>query len=183
MKFILIFLIPLILITATLQFFFYQEIQKNTEINDFFTQDKQLTSYSQQEIIHLQEVKTLFINSLTAIIIFLLLLIFLTLKLSKQDLMKYSFHGFILTIAVILSLFLFKFDTVFIKFHEMFFSGSNWLLSSDSLLIQQYPQEYFQSMFKKIISIIILTSIIFAISLKRMMKSVCYTCSNSKSIR
>lgn len=163
MKKILIVLIPIILILANLQFFFYKEIRSYPELNNFFTKGKPITSYSEQEITHLHEIKVLLKNSLDALMISILFFIIASSVLKKRVLINNYLYGLMLTLMIILLLFLFKFDFIFIKFHEIFFTGTNWLLPETSLLIKQFPKEYFIKITFKII-LAILIEIIFGIT-------------------
>lgn len=164
MKKILIVLIPIILIIANLQFFFYKEVRNYPELNDFFTKDKPLTNYSEQEINHLQEIKILLKNSLNALIISLLFFMIASLALRKKALINNYLYGFIFTLILLIPLFLFKFDFIFVTFHKILFIGTNWLLPENSLLIQQFPQEYFLKTALKIV-LVIITEVILGITL------------------
>ena len=143
MKKILIVLIPIILILANIQFFFYKEVKAYPELNDFFTKGKSLTSYSEKEVTHLYEVKSLLKNSLDALIISIFFFIIASLALKKKALISNYLYGCIFTLILFISLFFFDFDFLFVKFHKILFTGTNWLLPADSLLIQQFSQKYF----------------------------------------
>lgn len=174
MKKILIVLIPIILIIANIQFFFYKEVRSYPELNDFFMKDKPVTNYSEQEVTHLQEVKTLLKNSLNALMVSLLFFTIASLALKKKALINNYLYGLIFTLILIIPLFLFKFDFIFIKFHEILFTGTNWLLPEDSLLIQQFPQEYFLRIALNIglaIIIEVILGIIFLSELLRKIKT------------
>lgn len=149
-------LIFLLLFITTTNLIFLIEISKDKALKDFFYNSEQLPDdYSQKEKIHMQEVKDLIIKSL----IFNLILIIIFLIINKKiDFKHAGYMGLIITtILLILSL---SFQTFFHNFHLIFFNSTNWLLPANSILIQNYPINYFQTVFITIIILLIIENII-----------------------
>jgi len=144
---IAIWVIFILLLTINITFLI--EISKNKELNDFFYKGEPLSNkYLEVEKIHMQEVKDLVSYSLS-LSLFLLILIFLTTR--KPELEKI---GKSLIVISILSIFgAISFQSFFHTFHLLFFNSNNWLLPSNSILIQTYPLEYWKNKFIQIIII------------------------------
>jgi len=149
-------LIFLLLFTTTINLVFLIEISKDKELKDFFYSSEQLSEdYSQKEKTHMQEVKDLVIKSL----IFNLILIIIFLIVNKKINFKHvGYTGLILSgILLIASL---SFQAFFHNFHLLFFRSTNWLLPANSVLIQNYPANYFQTIFLTIIFLLVIENII-----------------------
>lgn len=117
----------------------------------FQGQELEETSYSQREVLHLKDVRTLIWASWTFIIIFSLLIIYLLIKNKnyKKELYKGGIYSLI-TIAIF-SFSLLFFTQFFTLFHEILFTNDLWLLPTDSLLIQMFPERFFIQSTKQIL--------------------------------
>lgn len=112
---------------------------------------------------HMVDVKRLFSQGRLLRVIFLPF-IFLLIQQTKKD--RGFFRKFVIAYGVFLSLFgliavlgtLF-FQKAFVKFHHLFFSNEDWLLSpKDSIIINLMPEGFFMDMAKYIAIIFFLLS-------------------------
>ncbi len=162
--FIIIILLPIFIFTSSFNFAFFNEIKNYEELDNFFNGGEDLDSFSEKEVIHLEEVRVLVSNSAGAMLVSLMLLIcslFILSYGSKQDIGKAIIYGSFLTLVLSLILFIFtlvNFDVLFLNFHKIFFRGDNWLLDENSLLIQMFPFSFFLNIAKKIFLVIFLES-------------------------
>ena len=112
----------------------------------------------------MQGVKNLAINSLLINLILLIPSVYL-LKKKKINLKLSGCIGLIITsILLIFSLF---FQTFFNYFHLIFFNSTNYILPSNSRLIQDYPLIYFRNIFLIILGILTIENTIL-INLKKL---------------
>lgn len=112
--------------------------------------------YSEREILHMKDVRTLFIGALwirrASILLGLLLLGILIWK--KQDFIRtfvrsiVGTFGALLSAAAVLALLISSnFSRAFTAFHKLFFSNSLWLLDpEEDWVIRLLPEEFFLSM-------------------------------------
>ena len=146
----------LTLITTLINLVFLIEITRNPDLRDFLYFNKELPSnYSNLEKIHMQEVKILFIVSLVVN----MGLLFLTKKYYR--LINFKLTGYLLLIfsSLVVLFSLISFQSFFTNFHLLIFNSSNWLLPSNSILIQTYPLSYFKNLTLIIFGILVLMAI------------------------
>ncbi len=165
MKYILGFLFVLVILLFNFRILifnpeFYQKISENNPYFDkekasnlinYFKSKEKLNSedYTEKEIIHLEDVKSLinrFIFSFYFLIVFLLLLM---LKYYKE-IPKILIISSSLIIALSLVLIILNFSSSFYNFHLIFFSNDLWLLDPETTLIRLFPEIFFQSFLKEI---------------------------------
>lgn len=105
----------------------------------------QVEWFSEKEVLHLEDVRTLVQMSLFLMILFLLASIVGTWHESRAQIRREIFVGGVLGILVtgLLGLTLANFSPSFIAFHEIFFRNDYWLLPADSTLIQLFPESFF----------------------------------------
>jgi len=163
-KILLAILISLLLIITTINIVFLIETTKDKPLREFFYSSKELPEvYSEKEKTHMQGVKNLAINSLLINLILLIPSVYL-LKKKKINLKLSGCIGLIITsILLIFSLF---FQTFFNYFHLIFFNSTNYILPSNSRLIQDYPLIYFRNIFLIILGILTIENTIL-INLKK----------------
>jgi integral membrane protein (TIGR01906 family) len=109
--------------------------------------------YSEDELIHMQDVRNLVIGSL----VLMLILIGFTIFAEKRDFLIGGIIGFgLLGLFALFSLI--NFSWGFTMFHKIFFTNDLWLLPMDSLLISMYSIDFFYSCVLRIILYISLFS-------------------------
>ena len=132
------------------------EISKN--ITGFFNEKNGLPSlFNQKESSHMQDVKLL-VNKGKCLLTFLMLsnivlfslLLFYSEKKSK-DLSKLLIFSGALGLLLPLFFSIFRFGSLFEKFHLIFFPQGNWMFPADSLLIQIFTEQFFFDAFLAII--------------------------------
>ncbi len=149
------FLISLLIVILAINLVFLVEIHKDENLKNFFYKGEELSDeYTEKEKVHMQEVKDLSFVSLKLGLFFLFII-----TLLKPDNKVLQTSGYLgLLFVGLFVFFAIFFQTFFHYFHILSFDSTNWLLPSDSKLIQDYPLEYFKSMF------VIITGIIATIS-------------------
>jgi integral membrane protein (TIGR01906 family) len=179
-----------ILLTNTIYIFYddnfvKKEFKKNNignYIEDAFEIDIKIRNYltfqspiinsdklKENEIMHLYDVKILFLVGLILILFLPIIIFVLIIKLYKNIKQKFSIKNnnyliqiiFIifqinsLVFLIIFGLFGFiiynYFDYFFILFHKILFFNDLWLMNYDDILIQLYPQSFFINAFSLII--------------------------------
>jgi len=165
-KYFLIFLIPFLIILLNFQFIIFNN-NSNTEINEnilnYFQNKEELKfDFTEEESIHLKDVKSL-IFKLNIILIILTILTILILILNKEPISKQLIISGSITIAITLILSIINYQILFTTFHKLLFTNNYWLLPRETLLIQTYPSEFFINISKRLALNIILTSIILVI--------------------
>ncbi len=126
----------------------YNKDQK--EIIDFLKGEKELNNkFSERETIHMNDVKRK-INNFNLIFYLFLIIYSFSLYNIKEPIAKTLKIATLVPIAIftLLSLFLLNFQSTFIIFHKILFQNNLWLLPSNSLLLQLFPQEFFYNFFK-----------------------------------
>tara|TARA_Y100000310_G_C20695761_1_gene825589 strand:- start:3175 stop:3666 length:492 start_codon:yes stop_codon:yes gene_type:complete len=136
-------ILTIFIILTILNSIFFIEILKNQDLKEFYFQDKELSDeYLEKEKIHMQEVKDLTINSFIFNLLLLIPLFFLKNYISlKQTGIS------LITISIIFFIAAIFFKQFFHNFHLIFFNSTNWLLPSNSKLIQTYPLTFFRNRF------------------------------------
>jgi len=113
--------------------------------------------FNEKEITHLQDVRGLF--SLSSALLFLSMIFCLAIigyAFFKKDLPFMSaclIAGGALTLAaiIIVSLMSLRFEWIFVKFHELFFTNSLWLMNpSTDKIITLFPESFFKMAAKRI---------------------------------
>jgi integral membrane protein (TIGR01906 family) len=162
-KYFLIILIPLLLMLTNLNFIIFHnssssEVNENI-INYLKNKEDLKFNFTQEETIHMKDVKSL-ISKLNYIILILLLLIIIILIVNKENISKQLIISGAIPIVLIVLLYFIDFNSLFITLHKLLFTNNYWLLPSNSLLIQTYPQEFFMNISKRLSLNIIFSSLI-----------------------
>lgn len=126
--------------------------------------------FGERELLHMKDVKELFVMghiirniSLLVVILAIIALIIKDKKVIGKTLITSSIISFILIIILFL-LMNTDFDKYFTHFHEIFFTNDLWLLNPDTdVLIQMLPLEFFYSIATKISSLFIIELIVVII--------------------
>jgi len=120
--------------------------------------------FSEREISHMEDVKSLCNLFKTLFYISFLISIFLLFVLIKKknyDLISNTFiYSGLSSISLLIILFLLSlnFDSFFTNFHYLFFTNDLWLLPENSMLIKLFPKEFFNTALKRIFLFIIVIS-------------------------
>ena len=118
--------------------------------------------YTDKDILHMQDVRTLYSLSYKTMIFFIVVFTISTILLiilCKKRTVFYitnTFNkvllAFIIVIGILSCIISYNFTSFWIKFHQLLFSNDLWLLSPDeSNLIQMVPEEFFISLITTII--------------------------------
>jgi len=143
----------------------YEELIKNTtNLLDYLNHKTilNLDWYTDKDILHMQDVRTLYSLSYKTMIFFIIVFTISTILLiilCKKRTIFYitnTFNkvllAFIIVIGILSCIISYNFTSFWIKFHQLLFSNDLWLLSPDeSNLIQMVPEEFFISLITKII--------------------------------
>ena len=116
------------------------------------------TNFNEKEIKHMVDVKELvkkgYILKYISLIISIVTILF-SIKHKEWEMAKGVFYGIFIWWGLIILLFLLgtlDFDKYFTYFHLLFFDNDLWLLDpNNDLLIQMLPQEFFISIFRRIV--------------------------------
>lgn len=124
------------------------DLQMMIRLEDGTTKD----AFTEREIIHMIDVKNLFIGgSIIGIAAIILSIMSITLLLLKRDwfhakttkYIKYVIFGIIGLFVLVTLYVLIDFDSFFDLFHEMFFTNDMWLLDEDTMLIIMFTETLF----------------------------------------
>ncbi|KMT20940.1 TIGR01906 family membrane protein [Clostridium cylindrosporum] len=128
--------------------------------------------FTNEEIIHMKDVKNLFLTSKYILILCILLILISTFMYIKKTKSIYSLLGksikyFIYT-TIIIFLFLYfafiNFSESFIVFHKLLFSNDYWLLDeSTSIIINIMPEDFFLAHAANVGKIFITLSVLFIV--------------------
>lgn len=143
----------------------YEELIKNTtNLLDYLNHKAMLNLdwYTDKDILHMQDVRTLYSLSYNTMIFFIIVFTISTILLiilCKKRTIFYitnTFNkvllAFIIVIGILSCIISYNFTSFWIKFHQLLFSNDLWLLSPDeSNLIQMVPEEFFISLITTII--------------------------------
>ena len=143
----------------------YEELIKNTtNLLDYLNHKAilNLDWYTDKDILHMQDVRTLYSLSYKTMILFIVVFTISTILLiilCKKRTIFYitnTFNkvllAFIIVIGILSCIISYNFTSFWIKFHQLLFSNDLWLLSPDeSNLIQMVPEEFFISLITTII--------------------------------
>ena len=143
----------------------YEELIKNTtNLLDYLNHKAilNLDWYTDKDILHMQDVRTLYSLSYKTMIFFIVVFTISTILLiilCKKRTIFYitnTFNkvllAFIIVIGILSCIISYNFTSFWIKFHQFLFSNDLWLLSPDeSNLIQMVPEEFFISLITTII--------------------------------
>lgn len=152
-----------------------EELEEVTENLLLYLKDKGgeelLTPYfNQREVAHMEDVKVLFkkgyrVKYFSLVIVLLILFIFF--KNRSWSLARKVYKGIFVWWGLILLLFfltLINFNKYFTYFHLIFFDNDLWLLDPRTdLLIQMLPEQFFISIFQRIVLFFILSLAIIQI--------------------
>ena len=143
----------------------YEELIKNTtNLLDYLNHKAilNLDWYTDKDILHMQDVRTLYSLSYKTMIFFIVVFTISTILLiilCKKRTIFYITNTFnkvlltfIIVIGILSCIISYNFTSFWIKFHQLLFSNDLWLLSPDeSNLIQMVPEEFFISLITTII--------------------------------
>ena len=121
--------------------------------------------YEENAISHMQDVKNVFFYADVVFYISLLIVtgMFTYYRKKQIDFLKYGGWTTIVGLGSLLLFALVGFNTLFTWFHKIFFPQGNWQFSSDSLLIQTFPIEFFVSISVKIFLLAFIFGIVFIV--------------------
>ena len=144
-------------------------INNTSNLLDYLNSKAELNTswFSEKDILHMKDVKTLYTVSFYTMIFFIAIFIISTILimfLYKNHTMFYitrtfnkTLLAFIVLIIVLAGIISYNFNSFWIKFHQLLFSNDLWLLSPDeSNLIKMVPEEFFISLITTIILHILL---------------------------
>ena len=144
-------------------------INNTSNLLDYLNSKAELNTswFTEKDILHMKDVRTLYNVSFYTMIFFIVLFIITTILiiiLSKHKTMFYitrtfnkTLLAFIILIIVLAGIISYNFNLFWIKFHQLLFSNDLWLLSPDeSNLIKMVPEEFFISLITTIILHILL---------------------------
>jgi len=164
-----IILIPVILFLSNGIITFNTQVSNYPELDNFFKLDQDLPDdYTEQEIIHLYEIKELLnnLNSILTMGVILLILCLVSLFLrNKQNIPTALYYGGLITIVLcilIILLSLTNFDLFFRGFHNVLFDTNNWLLPSETKLIQNFPTSFWIKAIKNLFLFLLIEGIIIS---------------------
>ena len=139
-------------------------INNTSNLLDYLNGKAELNTswFSEKDILHMKDVKTLYTVSFYTMIFFIAIFIISTILiifLYKNCTMSYitrtfnkTLLAFIVLIIVLASIISYNFNSFWIRFHQLLFSNDLWLLSPDeSNLIKMVPEEFFISLITTII--------------------------------
>ena len=139
-------------------------INNTSNLLDYLNGKAELNTswFSEKDILHMKDVKTLYSVSFYTMIFFIAIFIISTILiifLYKNCTMFYitrtfnkTLLAFIVLIIVLASIISYNFNSFWIRFHQLLFSNDLWLLSPDeSNLIKMVPEEFFISLITTII--------------------------------
>ena len=143
----------------------YEELIKNTtNLLDYLNHKAMLNLdwYTDKDILHMQDVRTLYSLSYKTMIFFIVVFTISTILLIILCKKKTVFYitntfnkvllAFIIVIGILSGIISYNFTSFWIKFHQLLFSNDLWLLSpNESNLIQMVPEEFFISLITTII--------------------------------
>ena len=141
------------------------ELIKNTNnLLEYLTNKAELntTWFSEKDILHMKDVKTLYNVSFNLMILFIIIFILSTILIALvyknytifyiTKIFNKTLLAFILLIIVLAGIISYNFNSFWIKFHQLLFSNDLWLLSPDeSNLIKMVPENFFISLITTII--------------------------------
>mgnify|MGYP000508572110 CR=1 FL=1 len=143
----------------------YEELIKNTtNLLDYLNHKAMLNLdwYTDKDILHMQDVRTLYSLSYKTMIFFIVVFTISTILLKILCKKRTIFYitntfnkvllAFIIVIGILSCIISYNFTSFWIKFHQLLFSNDLWLLSPDeSNLIKMVPEEFFISLITRII--------------------------------
>jgi len=138
-------------------------INKHAQVFDFFKTGTLTLEMTEQEVSHMQDVRTLYHN----FIIISLLLITITGYISYKKRPKINFRPIIKTVAIIGVITAIIPNQLFSLFHKIFFPQGNYTFPIDSTLISLYPASYFFSLFFWTIGLTVIIMCVFQIGKER----------------
>ena len=144
-------------------------IENTNNLLEYLTNKAELntTWFSEKDILHMKDVKTLYNVSFNLMILFIIIFILSTILIALvyknytifyiTKIFNKTLLTFILLIIVLAGIISYNFNSFWIKFHQLLFSNDLWLLSPDeSNLIKMVPEEFFISLITTIILHILL---------------------------
>ena len=139
-------------------------INNTTNLLEYLTNKAELntTWFSEKDILHMKDVRTLYNVSFNLMIFFIIIFILSTILIAlvyKNYTMFYitktfnkTLLAFILLVIVLAGIISYNFNSFWIKFHQLLFSNDLWLLNPDeSNLIKMVPEKFFISLITTII--------------------------------
>lgn len=139
-------------------------INNTTNLLEYLTNKAELntTWFSEKDILHMKDVRTLYNVSFNLMIFFIIIFILSTILIAlvyKNYTIFYitktfnkTLLAFIILIIILAGIISYNFTSFWIKFHQLLFSNDLWLLSPDeSNLIKMVPEKFFISLITTII--------------------------------
>ncbi len=116
-----------------------ESIQPTKELMNYFVSKGQIPeAFNEEEKSHLQDVKQLIKFGLITLLITLMALIY-----CSSEWKKTIRYGTIALSAILAAGFIIPFNTLFTRFHYIFFPQGNWAFPPESALITYYPANFF----------------------------------------
>ena len=151
-------------------------INNTTNLLEYLTNKAELntTWFSEKDILHMKDVKTLYNVSFNLMIFFIIIFILSTILIAlvyKNYAMFYitktfnkTLLAFILLVIVLAGIISYNFTSFWIKFHQLLFTNDLWLLSpEESNLIKMVPEQFFISLITTIILHILILFVSFLV--------------------
>ena len=151
-------------------------INNTTNLLEYLTNKAELntTWFSEKDILHMKDVRTLYNVSFNLMIFFIIIFILSTILIAlvyKNYAMFYitktfnkTLLAFILLVIVLAGIISYNFTSFWIKFHQLLFTNDLWLLSpEESNLIKMVPEQFFISLITTIILHILILFVSFLV--------------------
>lgn len=137
----------------------------------FNDNDLALTSdgrYSKDEILHMEDVRDIFVVAKRFALGTLFITLFLVLVMNKEELKKFFKLSFLIPFvpAIFMLPAIINFDKFWIFFHKLLFRNDLWLMDPDqSLMINLLPQDVFSSISLNTIKTFLIFSVLFIVGI------------------
>lgn len=137
-----------------------ESIQPTKELMNYFIGKGQMPEvFNTEEKSHLQDVKELIRYAVITFLLTIIALIYCGFNPKA---------GTILLIILLAASIIMPFDTLFTKFHQIFFPQGNWTFPPESTLIQFYPASFFATYGLSIGIFALFISLLFSIAVLRL---------------
>ena len=167
MKYFLSILFSLILIFLNFRIlvfdysFYEKSLQSNPDFNkdivlnllNYLKNNEQLNReiYSEREIFHLRDVKSIISKSIYLLYLFLFVFLLLLLKFYKE-IPNIILASGLFTLLIVIILASLNFADLFYNFHLILFNNDLWLLEPGSTLIKLFPEYFFSNFLKNVLT-------------------------------
>jgi integral membrane protein (TIGR01906 family) len=127
------------------------------QLISYFEEEDGLTYFTVKDVVHLKDVTNL-INSVLAVfwiclMISLFILFYLFYKKKFTQILDMFIFSFLVFLVIFFIIWLIPFENLFLSFHLISFDNDLWLMNAnESLLIQLFPETFFESIFMLILT-------------------------------